>query len=92
MELEEIKLFLRVDSDDEDTLIQDMQSAAEIYLLNAGVTQTYDNKLYCLVVKMLITHWYENRSVILIGSISKALEYSLSSIILQLNYTSEVIV
>lgn len=91
MELSEIKLYLRIDSDDEDALLTTLKTAAEAYLLNAGVRQTYDNKLYCLVVQMLVGHWYENRNTVLIGSISKTLEYSLSAIITQLKYLSEVI-
>ena len=38
MDLEELKLFLRIDTEEEDTLIQGLQLSAEEYLLNAGVT------------------------------------------------------
>lgn len=87
MELAEIKLFLRIDSDDEDTLLTNLKAAAEAYLLNAGVTQTYPDNLYKLAVQMLITHWYETRG----EGVSKDLEFSLKRIILQLNYTAEVV-
>lgn len=88
MELAEIKLFLRIDHDDEDTFLTSLKAAAELYLTNAGVTQTYDNKLYCLAVQMLIAHWYETRG----EGVAKDLEFSLKRIILQLNYTSEVVI
>ncbi|MDU6976109.1 MAG: head-tail connector protein, partial [Clostridiales bacterium] len=35
MELEELKLFLRIDGEEEDTLIKGLQIGAEEYLTNA---------------------------------------------------------
>lgn len=87
MELEELKLYLRVDSEDENSLISELQLGAEEYLLNAGVNKDYTKKLYKLAVKLLVNHWYDNRDSVLIGSISKSMEFSLASIITQLKYT-----
>lgn len=84
MDLEELKLFMRVDDNEEDLLIQGLQSAAEEYLLNAGVYKDYDKFLYLLAVKMLVGHWYENRSIV--GKADK-LAFSLDTMILQLKYT-----
>ena len=39
LDLEELKLFLRIDTEEEDALIQGLQLSAEEYLLNAGVTK-----------------------------------------------------
>lgn len=86
MEIEEIKLFLRIDDNSEDTLIESFKSAAEEYLENAGVIKDYSKELYKLAIKLLVSHWYENRDSVLIGSISKKLEYSLNSILIQLQY------
>lgn len=63
--LEETKTWLRVDGDDEDTLIEMLMGAAETYLLNA-VEVEFDStnqlaKLFCLV---LVADWYENRDLI----------------------------
>lgn len=84
MELDELKLFLRVDGEDEDTLIQGLQLGAEEYLLNAGINKDYTKELYKLAIKLLVTHWYNNREVT--GKADK-LAFSLDTIILQLKYT-----
>lgn len=90
MEIEELKLFLRIDSIEDDTLIQGLQFAAEEYMTNAGVIKDYTKFLYILAIKILVGHWYENRSTV--GKADK-LAYSLDSMILQLKYTQiEVVV
>ncbi|CAI3699711.1 conserved hypothetical protein [Clostridium neonatale] len=86
MGLDEIKLYLRIDTDDEDELLSSLQLSAEEYLLNAGIEKDYEKQLYKLAVKLLISNWYENRNPVLTGSISKKLEYSLQHIIAQLIY------
>lgn len=92
MELIYIKGYLKIDTDDEDILITSLQKAAEEYLTNAGVIKNYTKELYKLAVLMLISHWYENRRIVVVGSISKEIEMSLSPLILQLKYTQEIIV
>lgn len=84
MELEELKLFLRIDGGEEDTLIQGLQLGAEEYLLNAGINKDYSKELYKLATKLLVGHWYSNREVT--GKANK-LAFSLDTIILQLKYT-----
>ena len=84
MELDELKLFMRIDGDDEDTFIEGLQFAAEEYMKNAGVIKDYTKFLYTLAIKMLVGHWYENRSII--GKADK-LAFSLDSMIIQLKYT-----
>lgn len=63
--LEETKTWLRVDGEDEDSLIQTLAGAAETYLHNAVEVEFDDTnqlaKLYCLV---LCADWYENRDLI----------------------------
>ena len=86
--LNEIKEFIKEDSDDPKILatVKSLKCAAEQYIKNAGVKDSvsYDNALYKLIVQMLVSHWYENRNILVIGSISKEMEISFKSIILQL--------
>lgn len=89
MEIEELKLFLRIDGAEEDALIQGLQLASEEYLLNAGITKDYSKKLYKLAIKLLVGHWYENRNIV--GKADK-IAFSLDSIILQLKYTQVVVI
>lgn len=83
---EELKSFLRVDFDEDDKLIDSLIITSEGYLKNAGCIVDYDNNLFLLAVKMLTSHWYENREVV--GTDEK-MAYSLSSIIMQLKYCYE---
>jgi uncharacterized phage protein (predicted DNA packaging) len=87
--LEEIKNYMRIDEDYDDNLINSLIEAANIYMVNAGV-KNFENDLYKLAIKMLVLHWYENRDIVLIGSISKNLEFTMKNIITQLQYCYEV--
>ena len=82
--LEEIAEYAKIDQTEED--VQSYIDASEMYLLNAGVAKDETNAIYKLAVKMLVTHWHDNRNAVAIGTISKSLEYSLQSIITQLKY------
>ncbi len=81
--LEETKMWLRVD-DDEDDIVEILKGAAETYLHNA-VDVEFDGtnqlaKLYCLV---LCADWYENRD--LIGQQpSEKVRFTVQSIMTQL--------
>ena len=87
--LEEIKNYMRIDEDYDDNLINSLIEAANLYMVNAGV-KNFENNLYKLAIKMLVLHWYENRDIVLIGSISKNLEFTMKNIITQLQYCYEV--
>ncbi len=82
MKLDELKLYLRIDHDDEDILLDTILKSAEEYLKNAGCIVT-QGELYSLALKILVSHWYENREVV--GKAEK-LAHSLDSIITQLKY------
>lgn len=56
-------------------------NAAESYLKNAGIAINESDALYGLAVKMLVSHWYDNREPV--GTASK-MEYGLAGIIAQL--------
>ena len=81
MTIEEIKLYLGVDNDEEDELLKQLLLASEQYLLNSGCEIDYENELYSLAIKLLISHFYENRTI---TGENKHLNFSLSSIIPQL--------
>lgn len=87
MDLEELKLFLRIDGEEEDLLIEGLQFAAEEYLTNAGIKMDYTKELYKLAIKILISHWYENRHVENVGKNVRKIAFGLDTIIVQLKYT-----
>lgn len=82
MKIEELKLYLRIDHDDEDELLETLLESAVQYLTNAGCNPNEGN-LYSLALKLLVSHWYENREII--GK-SDSLSHSLDSIMTQLKY------
>ena len=74
LSVDDIKLYLRVDGDAEDELIQAQLSAAEAYI-SGKVSKTQrlvkdgeplalaDDELYQQCVKLMVSHWYENRAI-----------------------------
>lgn len=85
----EIKDFIKEDSNDTnvDTLIKTLKSAAEEFIKSSGVNNDavdYNNKLYKLAVMMLVGHWYDNRGIVVVGTITKEIEISFNSIVIQL--------
>lgn len=87
MDLEELKLFLRVDNPEDDVLVQSLQISAEEYLKNAGIRKDYSKELYKLAVKILVSHYYENRAVETIGKNVSKIAYGLDTILIQLKYS-----
>lgn len=63
MDLNEVKLYLRLDTDDEDELILEFISAAEMYLESSGIAPDYTNPQYKLAVKMLVSEYYDGRTL-----------------------------
>ncbi|WP_133016916.1 head-tail connector protein [Clostridium cuniculi] len=87
IELKDAKNFLKVDYDDEDSIIEDLIISAEMYLKNAtGKEFTNENKLAVLYCKVLITDWYNNRELMHQKNESDKVRYTLQSILLQLKY------
>lgn len=87
MDLEELKLFLKIDDNEEDNLIQGLNLSAEEYLTNAGIIKDYSKELYKLAIKILVSHWYENRAVETVGKNVTKIAFGLDTIIIQLKYT-----
>lgn len=84
--VEEVKKWLRIDGDDEDSIIELLIGGSEQYLQNATGKQFDGNnqlaKLFCLV---LCADWYENRD--LIGQQpSDKVRFTCQSIMAQLQY------
>lgn len=87
MDLEELKLFLKIDYDEDDSLLNGLKLSAEEYLTNAGIKKDYSKELYKLAIKILVSHWYENRAVEGLSKYSKKIAFSVDIIIMQLKYT-----
>lgn len=87
MNLEELKLFLKIDDYEEDNLVQALQLSAEEYLSNSGIKKDYSKELYKLAIKILVAHWYENRSVETIGKNVSKIAFGLDTILIQLKYS-----
>jgi uncharacterized phage protein (predicted DNA packaging) len=85
--LEEVKFYLRVDGDEEDASIQSLIDASKEYLRNTDVVER-DSNLYRLAIKMLVSHWYENREIV--GK-DREIPYGFKAIVTQLRYESEVV-
>lgn len=83
MQLEELKQYLRIDSDDEDVTLLILQLEAEEYLLGAGISKDYTKNRYKLAIMLLVADAYENRQVRLYDKISTVSD-RLSRLILQL--------
>lgn len=81
-QLDSVKDYLRIEDNDEDIQILSLIQAAKIYLENAGVQERKNDELYNLVIKMLVSSMYENKSS---GNPSFCL--SLQSLITQLSYS-----
>lgn len=85
--LDEVKEWLRIDTDADDVTLQTLIFVAEKYLFNATGktfdTNNHEARLLCLV---LIADWYENRE--LIGKDSNV-RYAIRSLLTQLQYGSD---
>lgn len=91
MQLEDVKLYLRVDGTEDDNLLSSLLISTKSYIENAtGLTEdmVQENEgikeLYYLTCKILIAHWYENRTPQTTGPNFHTLDFSLTSLFLQL--------
>jgi len=84
MDLDELKLFLKVDGNDLNVNLTGYQLAAEMYLENAGVRKDYTNALYKIVVTMIVGTFLENPSLVAGGGNIGSLNITMNSLIDQL--------
>lgn len=71
-------------SEDDPDTTKLLISAAESYLNGAGIAENETNGLYTLAIGMLVSHWYDTRTPVAVGTVTKDVEYSLRGIIQQL--------
>ena len=65
MKIEDIKLYMRVDTDADDALITGLIAAAQQYLHETtGLVYDDNNNIHQLVCKLLVAHWYEHREIV----------------------------
>ncbi|PHA00938.1 hypothetical protein COE51_06405 [Bacillus pseudomycoides] len=83
-ELDQVKLYLRIDGDEDDTLLVSFINAAHLYLKNAGVIGT-GNDLYSLAINIYVSLQYDDMPKAQTDKLWKSLE----SIIVQLKYEVE---
>lgn len=89
MELTLIKQFLKVDFDDDDSIIELMADAAKVYITAAVGSCNYEDARVRLLALVIITELYEKRSY----SVEKAgvkAQYTIRSIIAQLQAEQEM--
>lgn len=89
----EAKEWLRVDFDEDDSLIDSLIVAAEMYLKNA-TNKTFDssNELAKIFIRVLVTDWYENREYEMEGkTASIRVRHTIQSILNQLLYSGNVL-
>jgi uncharacterized phage protein (predicted DNA packaging) len=60
--LEELKDFLRIDTDEEDKILSSFLLSAKQFLLNAGIKENEENALYNLAINILVCGWYDDRN------------------------------
>lgn len=88
--LEEVKPYLRVDGNYDDMVISPLISSAKAKLKGSGVKEPDElandelKELYKLAVKMLVSHWYENREQEAEGRTQHVITLGVQSIILDL--------
>lgn len=96
--LDELKEYLRIDGDEEDTTLSSFIFAAQDFLKDAGVKQPKDYYLivdgkdvfarHRLAIMMLATHWYENRTIYANGNTKNEVPYGVQTLILQLKWVN----
>lgn len=90
----DIKLYLKVDHNTDDALIDALLLAASSYINNktgktlSGEANINTDSVYQLGVKLLCAHWYENRGVEIPGSLTK-ISHSIDAIIDHISLCSE---
>lgn len=82
MDTEQLKKYLRIDGGELDSVLASYQAAAEKYLENAGCPVNYENKLYEVVVTVIVSKLFENPD--LLSSTSERTGLTLVGLIAQL--------
>jgi uncharacterized phage protein (predicted DNA packaging) len=88
--LDELKQYLRIDWVDEDTFLSTLLTISKDYIQQT-TGKVFDelNPKHKLAAFLFCSHQYENRNPVLTGSISRTLEYSLQSLLFQIEWETE---
>lgn len=92
--LSQVKVYLRVDYNTEDSLITNLMQAATDQVKQTTGKTTYndatieENELFQTVVEMIVAHWYENRGMVSPAAVNN-LPLSVESIIKHISLCGE---
>lgn len=86
MTLEEVKAYLRVDSEEDDGIIRRMMDAAEAYIADAAGRFDSSNSKARMLYMALVQDLYDNRMLMVTEQQRKRMSYTYASILLQLQY------
>lgn len=92
LSLDDVKLYLRVNSEAEDGLIKEFMCAAASMIKNQTGKSWYqveagtlapieDSTLFILCIKMLVEHWFDNRGMTAYSNATGDVPYSVKDII-----------
>lgn len=88
--LEQAKSFLRMEHSEDDVFISSLILTSESFIKNAtSLHANPSTNEFQLAQLLLIVHWYENRNIVIIGKISKSMEYALDSLLFQIRMTAD---
>ncbi len=79
--LDELKLWLKIDYDDDDSTLTTLKLTAEEFLTNAGVVKDYTKSQYKTCVEFIVKYWFDNRG--LVGKVDET-ALGINSMIVQL--------
>ena len=85
MKLEDVKLYLRIDGDEEDALIQSMMQAGAEYIRSSVGEYDDTDPTAQILLAAIVQNMYDNRELMQSEQqMKKRIEYTFQSIILQL--------
>jgi len=90
-QLDLVKQYLKLETalTDDDNLLEALITAAGTFIKNtAGKTFEDENSLYDLALKLLVSHWYDNRNAVTDKPVNN-LPYSLNAILEHLSLCGE---
>jgi uncharacterized phage protein (predicted DNA packaging) len=91
MELEELKLYLRIDSNDEDDVLRLMMGAAENYIVNSVGAFDKEDPQAKILFAAIVQDMYDNRELMQSEQqMKKRMEWLYASSILQLRLKYEI--
>ena len=84
------KQYLRIDYDDDDSLLIALDEMAEDFILNTTGVEENATDLYLVVVACLVKHFYDNRDfVVQTGAVPQLMPLHLQSLLAQLQRQKE---